>query len=207
MLAKSAWDFPKLNRRFDDISVSYISFISQNNLFDLFFEGPGFFASETYLVPPFSWPQERPIERLRSKVGREKRDGIEAESFCRVDRFAQMTMIGLLDSCATSYRNGWGMMTYGGDAFVDEVIGAAYASNGIVNILWAVERDNDVVKEGCNFLGTFMEEKAGGQESEVNILLAEEVAEGREIIVEQRFTASENNLPDAKIFERETMAL
>jgi hypothetical protein len=41
----------------------------------------------------------------------------------------------------------------------------------------------------------------------VNIQLAKEVAEGRKIIVQQRFTAGENDLADTKIFEREAMAL
>ena len=105
MLVKAAWDFPKLNRRFDDVFVSDVSFIFQNKPFDLLFEGLGFFDSETYLTLLFSWPQERAVKRLRSKVGREKRDGIKTDSFCGIDRFAQMTMIGLLDGGATGYRN------------------------------------------------------------------------------------------------------
>jgi hypothetical protein len=156
MLAKATWDFPKLNRRLDDVFVGDVGFIFQNKLFDLFFEGLGFFESETYLTLPFSWPQKRPVERLRSKVGREKRDGIKPESFCGIDRFAQMTMIGLLDRGATGYRYGWGMMMHGGDAFVDKLIGAVNASNGVVNILGAIKRDNDVVKESRNLLCAFI---------------------------------------------------
>jgi hypothetical protein len=156
MLAKAARDFPKLNRRFDDVFVSDVGFIFQNKLFDLFFEGFGFFESETYLILPFSWPQKKPVERLRSKVGRKKRDGIKAESFCGIDRFAQMTMIGLLNGGATGYGNRWGMMPHGGDAFVDKVIGSADASNRIVNILWAIKRDDDVVKENGNLLCAFI---------------------------------------------------
>ena len=98
-------------------------------------------------------------------------------------------------------------MMHGGDAFVDKVIGAADASNGIVNSLWAVKRNDDVVKEVGNLPSTFMEEKAGSQESEVNILFAKKVAESRKIIMQQRFTTCENDLADTKVFEREAMTL
>jgi hypothetical protein len=41
----------------------------------------------------------------------------------------------------------------------------------------------------------------------MNILLMEKAAKSCQVIVQQRLTASENDLSDTKVFEREAMAL
>jgi hypothetical protein len=85
-----------------------------------------------------------------------------------------------------------------GDAFVDEIVGSAYAADGVVYLRRAIEGDDDVVEEGGDLFCTFMKQNTGGEEREMNLPVAKEVAESGEIVVEQRLAACENNLPDAK---------
>src|SRR5882757_1406546 len=111
-----------------------------------------------------------------------------------------MTMVGLLDGGATGDRHGRVVVTDGDDAFVDEIVGAAYAADGVVNLRRAIERYDDVVEEGGDLFCAFMQEEACRQESEMNLPVAKEVAECGEVIVQQRFAASENDLSNTKGF-------
>jgi len=183
MLVKTARNLPKLRGRLRDVSVTDAGFIFQNELFDFFFECSGFLIIKTYFVLPLSWPNQRPVERFRGEVRCEKGDGVKAERSCGIDRFTQVTVIRFLNGSAAGYRNAWAVMTDSCNAFVDEIEGSANAADDIVDILWPIEGDNDVVEEGGNFFSTLMQEQAGGQEGEMNILLAKEVAESCEIVV------------------------
>jgi hypothetical protein len=118
-----------------------------------------------------------------------------------------MTMVGLLDRCPTGDRERSVSMANRGDSFMDEVVGAIDAADGIMNLRWAVERDDDVVEESSNLVGAFAEEKTCGEEGEMNVLLAKEVAQGCEIVVQQWLATSEDDLANAKVGERRPMAL
>jgi hypothetical protein len=159
------------------------SFIFHNKLFDLIFEGSRFFEAETYFTLSFAWPYQGTIEGLRAQVGCEKGDGIEAQRSCGVDCLSQAAMICLLDCGTAGDRHGRIVMTDSGDAFMDEIVGSTNATDGIVNLLGAIEGDDDVIEVGRDFLCSFMQEKTRGQEGEVNLLIAKEVAERTKIIM------------------------
>src|SRR5580704_10856712 len=112
-----------------------------------------------------------------------------------------MAMVGFLDGRPTGDWKVGAEMTNCGDASVDEIVGPADAADGVVNFLGAVERDDDVIEECGDLFCTFMQEKTRRQEGEVNLLLAKEVTEGREVAVQQRFAARENDLTNTKVFE------
>ena len=169
MLAKAAGDSSKLTGRFGDVFVIDGGSILENQLFDLFFECAYLFEVQTYFALPFARPYEWAIKRLRGKVGCEKRDGVETERPCCIDCLAQMAMIGLLDGRATGDRRGWVVVTDGGDTFVDKIAGSAYATDGVVNLRRAIERDDDVVEEGGDLFCSFVQEKTCGEEREVNL--------------------------------------
>jgi hypothetical protein len=75
-------------------------------------------------------------------------------------------------------------MAYGNDTFVDEIVSASDPAYGIVDLLRAIERQDNVVEECGDLFGALVQQKTCGQEGEVNILLAEEVAESREVVVQ-----------------------
>jgi hypothetical protein len=52
-----------------------------------------------------------------------------------------------------------------------------------VNLRRAIEGDNDVVEEGGDLFCTFVQEKTCGQEGQMNLPVAKEVAESRKIVV------------------------
>lgn len=138
VLAKAAANLSKFSGRFNDVFVINGGFVFENKLFDLFFQCFRFFEVQTYFTPSFTWPYKRAVERLRSKIGCEEGDGVESQSPCGVDGFAQMTVVGPLYCCATGDWNGRVVMTDGGDAFVDEIVGSTNAADGIVNLLWSI---------------------------------------------------------------------
>ena len=177
-------------------------FIFQNKLLDLFFECSRFFEVQAYFTLFFAGPYERAVECLGGKVGGKKGDRVEAECSCGVDCFTQMAVVGFLDSGPAGDRHGGVVMTDGGDAFVDEIVGSADAADGIVNLLGAVERDDDVIEESGDFFCSFLQEKACGEKGEVNLPFTKEIAQSGEIVVQQRFAAGENDVANAEIFER-----
>ena len=111
-----------------------------------------------------------------------------------------MTVVGFLDRCAASDWKSGVVVTDSDDAFVDEIVCSTYPADGVVNLRWAIEGDDDVVEESGDFFRAFVQEKARGQEGEMNLPVAKEVAESGEIVVEQRFTAGENDLLNPKGF-------
>jgi hypothetical protein len=118
-----------------------------------------------------------------------------------------MKVIGLLDGSAAGDRKGRVVPSDGDDAIADEVVGSTDPTDGIVNLLWAVDGDNDLVEEGGDLVCTFLQKQTCGQESEVDVLFAEEIAEGGEIVVQQWFAASENHLTNIKASEGCAMTL
>jgi hypothetical protein len=202
MLAKAAGNLPKFSGRFDDVLVIHGGFILENQLFDLFFESARFFEVQAYFALLLARPYERTVKRFRGKVGCEEGDGIEAECSCGIDCLAQMTVVGFLDGRATGDRHGRVVVADGADTFVDEIVGSAHASNGVVNLRRAIERDDDVVEEGGDLLCSLVQEKTCGEEREMNLPVAQKIAESGEIIVKQRFAACKHDLSNAKIFER-----
>jgi hypothetical protein len=113
-----------------------------------------------------------------------------------------MTMIGLLYRGATGDGHGRFVVTKGDNAFVDEIVGTTHATDGVVNLRRAIDGDDDVIEEGSDFLCAFVQEETCGQESELNLPIAKEVAKSRKIVVQQRFAAREDNLSDAKSLYR-----
>jgi hypothetical protein len=71
-----------------------------------------------------------------------------------------------------------------------------------VNLLGAIEGDDDIIEQGGDIFCTFVQKKAGREKGEMDILVAKEVAESGEIVVQQRFTAGKNDLSNAQLFER-----
>jgi hypothetical protein len=116
-----------------------------------------------------------------------------------------MTVVCLLDGRATGDREGGVVVTDGDNAFVYEIVGSAHAADGVVNLRRAIEGDDDVVEEGGDLFCTFVQEKTCGQEGEMNLSLAKEVAESGEIVVQQWFAACKNDLSNAKVFDRCTV--
>jgi hypothetical protein len=90
-------------------------------------------------------------------------------------------------------------MTDCDDTFVDEIVGSTYTADGVVNLRRAVEGDDDVIEEGGDLFCAFVQEETCGEESEMNLPVAKEVAEGGEIIVQQWFAACENDLSHTKV--------
>ena len=159
MFAKAAWNLPKLDGRLDDVSVIDAGLIFENKPFDLLFEGLSLYQIEADLTLLLSGPYKRAIESFRGEIGCEKRDRVETERSCRIDRIAQMTVIRFLDGGSTGYRNRGAKVTNRGDAFVDEIVGSANAPDRIVDILGAIEGDDDFIKETGNLCGAFVQEK------------------------------------------------
>jgi hypothetical protein len=116
-----------------------------------------------------------------------------------------MTVVGFLDCGPARDRHRRAVMTDGCDAFVDEIVGAINATDGIVDLLGPIEGEDDVVEERSDLFCSFVQEKAGGQEGEVNLLFEKKIAESSEIVVQERFTARENDLANAKISQRCTV--
>jgi hypothetical protein len=46
---------------------------------------------------------------------------------------------------------------------VDEIVGSANAADSVVNLLGAVERNDDVIEERGYFLGAFVKEETCGE--------------------------------------------
>jgi hypothetical protein len=109
-------------------------------------------------------------------------------------------VVCFLDGRATGDRHGRVVVADGGDTFVDKIVGSAYATDCVVNLRRAIEGDDDVVEEGGDLFCTFVKQKTGGEEREMNLPVAKEITESGEIVVEQRFAARENNLSDVKNF-------
>src|ERR1700743_2737667 len=119
MFAKTAWNLPKLNGGLDDVSVIDAGLIFENKPFNLLFERLSLHQIETDLTLLLSGPYKRAIESFRGEIGCEKRDRVDTERSCRIDRIAQITVIRFLDGGSTGYRNRGGKVTNGCDAFVD----------------------------------------------------------------------------------------
>jgi hypothetical protein len=202
MLAKAAGNSSKFTGGFDDVLVVDACSILENQLFDLFFESARFFEGQAYFALLFARPHERTIKRFRGKVGCEEGDGIEAECSCGIDCLAQMTVVGFLDGRATGDRHGRVVVTDCADTLVDEIVGSAHASNGVVNLRRAIEGDDDVVEERGDLFCSLVQQKTRGEECEMNLPVAKKRAESGEIIVKQRFAACENDLSNTKVFER-----
>jgi hypothetical protein len=202
MLAKAAGNSSKLAGRFDDVLVIDACSILENQLFDFFFESARFFEVQAYFASLFARPYERTVKRFGGKVGCEEGDGIETECSCGIDCLAQMTVIGFLDGRATGDRHGRVVVADRADTHVDEIVGSAHASNGVVNLRRAIERDDDVVEEEGDLFCSLVQQKTCGEEREMNLPVAKKIAESGEIIVKQRFAACKNDLSNTKVFER-----
>jgi len=200
MLAKAADNLPKFDGWFDDVLVIDAGFVFENQLFDLFLERSYLLEVQADFALPLAGPYEWAVEGFRGKVGGKEGYGVETERPCGIDCLAKMTVIGFLDGCAASDWKGGVVVTDGDGAFVDEIVGSAYAADGVVNLRRAIEGDDDVVEEICDFFRAFVQEKTCGQECEMNLPVAKEVAERGELVVEQRFAAGENDLLNAKGF-------
>ena len=93
------------------------------------------------------------------------------------------------------------------NAFLDEIECAVYTADGVVGLLWAVDGDDDVVEERGYIISALEQQQASSKKSKANSLLAKEVAQSREVTVQERFATRENNMADAKVFERRAVTL
>lgn len=207
MLTKAAGDLSEFSRWLYDEPMVDAGFILENQMFDFFFECMYLCEVQAYFALLFAGPYERPVERFGGKVGGEKGDRVETERSCGVDCLAQIAVVCFLYGSATGDRHGRVVMTDSEDAFVDEIAGSAHAADGIVNLRGAVQGDNDVVEQVGDFFCAFVKQEAGGKQCEVNLPVTKEVAESGEVIVEQRFAACENDMPNTKCFERVVVTL
>jgi hypothetical protein len=98
-------------------------------------------------------------------------------------------------------------VTDGDDTLVDEIVGSAHASNGIVDLGRAVEGDDDVVEEGGDFFCTLMQEKTGSEQREMNLPIPKKVTESGEIVMHQGFPTGKNDLANTEDFEGCAVAL
>ena len=80
------------------------------------------------------------------------------------------------------------VVTDGGNALVEEIVGSAHAADGVVNLWRTIERDDDVVEESGDFFCAFVQQETCGEERKVNLPVTKEVAEGGQVIVEQRLS-------------------
>ena len=131
--------------------------ILENQLFDFLFEGPRFFEVQTYFALLFAGPYEWSIEGFGGKVSCEEGDGVETECSSGINCPAQMTVVGFLDGRAAGYWQGGVVVADGDNTPVDEIVGSAHASNGVVNLWRAIKGDDDVVEEGGDLFCTFMQ--------------------------------------------------
>jgi hypothetical protein len=74
-----------------------------------------------------------------------------------------MTMVGFLDGGPASYGYGWIPSTNGGDALVDEIESSIDTADTVVNLPGTVQRNDDVIKKGCNLRGALQQQKTCGQ--------------------------------------------
>jgi hypothetical protein len=194
MLAKAADNLPKFSGWLDDVLVIDAGFVLENQLFDLVLECSYLLEVQADFALPLARPYERAVEGFRGKVSGQEGDGVETERACGIDCLAKMTVVGFLDGCAASDWKGGVVVTDGDDAFVDEIVGSTYAADGVVNLRRAIEGDDDVVEENCDFFRALVQEKTCGQEGEMNLPVVKKVAESGEIVVKQGFAAGENYL-------------
>ena len=96
MLAEPAGNPPQLCCPFRNVSAADIVAMLHNQLLNFILKPGNFFLRQRNLTLSLSWPNQRPIECFRSKIGGEKRDGSKPDRFRRLYRSAKMAMIGFL---------------------------------------------------------------------------------------------------------------
>jgi hypothetical protein len=57
----------------------------------------------------------------------------------------------------------------------------------------------------CDYPRSFLQEKSRREKRQIDILLTEEVAERRQVAVQQRLTTGQYDLPNPELSQRETM--
>lgn len=112
-----------------------------------------------------------------------------------------MTAVGFLYGRTARDRNGRVVVTDSEDALVDEIVRSVYAPNGVVNLGRAVQGDDDVVEEHGDILGMFVQEKAGGEQGQMNLSFAKKVAESGEVVMHQGFATGQNDLTNSEAFK------
>jgi hypothetical protein len=198
MLSKAAGDPAKFRGWFDDVLVTDAGFVLEDELFDLFFECVYLFEVQAYFALLFARPEERAVECFRGKVGCEEGDGVETERSCSIDCLAEMTVICLLYGGATGDRHGRVVVADGDDTLVDQIVGSVHTADGVVNLWRAIQGDDDVIEEGGDLFCAFVQEETCSEKCEMNLSITKKVAEGGEVIMQQRLAACENNLSNAK---------
>lgn len=123
-----------------------------------------------------------------------------------IDRAAQMSVVELLHRGAAGDAQSRCEVPNGGNSPGNRLKGPWNPANLIMDFWRTINRDDDLVDTSGNLRGLCVKKKAGGEECNSYVQIAEELAEGLKITVKKRFASSKDDLPDSEADHRVTMA-
>ena len=103
---------------------------------------------------------------------------------CCSDCVAQPRVICFLDCGTRGDVERWAQFSNGDNSLLDQTKCSGDAADGVVNLFWSVQRNDDVVEAFDDLSGLLLQQEAGCEQGEADVFGFEDGAELRPFAIE-----------------------